>query len=364
MRKRINYHYFDKTLLLLPVLIFVIGILSIHSASFRSEQPLDQMFTVRQSAWMGVGLLVVFLLIRVDYFKWMDWVWPFYFFSLALLLLVLFMPSRLGAHRWIGAGAFNMQPSELAKLAVILALSHFFAAHKPEYMPKSRYLIPLAVIGVPFVLILREPDLGTALTLVPVFLSMFYFWGAKPKYLVGLLVLMLAVSPLLFVLLKDYQKARLLVFVNPNMDPLGAGYHIIQSKIGIGSGGLLGKGFMSGTQNRLNFIPERHTDFIFSVIGEEGGFLACSVVLLLFGVLIWKGYKISSGTHDRFGSLLACGISTVLAVQTFVNIGMAMGILPVVGMPLPLMSYGGSSVFMTMVSIGILLNIKLYRPLF
>jgi rod shape determining protein RodA len=171
-------------------------------------------------------------------------------------------------------------------------------------------------------------------------------------------------SPVLFMFLKEYQRSRLMVFVNPNLDPLGAGYTIIQSKIAIGSGGLLGKGFMGGTQNQLKFLPERHTDFIFGVIGEEGGFIASLLVVVLFWLIVRRGFQICAQTPDRFGSQLACGISAMLGLQAVINLGMTMGLLPVVGVPLPLISYGGTSVVLTMLAIGLLINIKIHRSLF
>lgn len=364
MRKRISYRHFDKTLFFTPILIFLIGIFNIYSASFKSSQSFDQTLAVRQILWMGIGTLSVFLIVRVNYFRLQDFAWPIYLFTAVLLAAVLVMPARLGAHRWIPVGGFNVQPSELAKLSVILILSRFFMTHRPEAVSKTTLFFLLLTVLVPFLLIVKEPDLGTGLTLLPVLFAMLYLWGFRRKYLVILLLMGVALIPFLFHFLKDYQKARLLVFLNPSMDPLGAGYTIIQSKIAIGSGGFFGKGFMEGTQNQLNFLPERHTDFIFAVIGEEGGFLISLILFILFWVIIKKGYVIAGQTPDKFGSQLACGISTMLAVQTIVNLGMTMGLLPVVGMPLPLVSYGGSSVVITMLSIGILLNIKMHRPLF
>ena len=364
MRKKIGFRHFDKMLFVAPILIFLVGILSLYSASFRMGQTLGQTFATKQLLWMAIGILLVFLAVRHDYFKLQDFVWPVYILTLFLLVLVLFMPARFGAHRWIGIAGFNLQPSELAKLAVVFALSRFFAAHRIEFISKDRLLVPFGIVAAPFFLVLIEPDLGTALSFIPVFFAMLYHWGFKGRHLLLLAVLGLMASPLFFFFLKDYQKARLLVFLNPNTDPLGAGYTIIQSKIAIGSGGLFGKGFMEGTQNQLRFVPEKHTDFIFSVIAEEGGFLASAALLLLFCLIVRRGYLIASQTPDRFGSQLACGIATMIAVQALMNLGMTMGLLPVVGVPLPLVSYGGSSVVITMIFIALLLNIKIHRTLF
>ncbi len=364
MRKKFNFRNFDRTLFLLPILIFLIGLASIYSASFRVGQPLDQSLAVRQILWMGIGVLLVFLTVRVDYFRLQDWAWPLYFASLFFLVVVLFMPSRLGAHRWIQVGGFNFQPSEFAKLTCIFVLSSFFSNNRIENISRAKMCVPFIVVGVPFLLILKEPDLGTGLLLIPILFSMLYLWGFKKRYLFALFLVALVSTPILFHFLKDYQKSRLLVFINPNADPLGTGYTIIQSKIAIGSGGLFGKGFMGGTQNQLNFIPERHTDFIFPVIAEEGGLFVSLIVMVLFGWMIKKGFKIASQTPDRFGSELACGISVFLACQIIMNLGMTMGLLPVVGVPLPLVSYGGTSVVITMLSVGLLLNIKMHRPIF
>jgi rod shape determining protein RodA len=192
---------------------------------------------------------------------------------------------------------------------------------------------------------------------------MLYLWGMKKRHLLLIILAGILFTPIGFHFLKEYQKQRLMVFVNPSADPLGAGYTIIQSKIAIGSGGLYGKGFLSGTQNQLHFVPERHTDFIFAVVAEEGGFIASIAILLLFWIIVKKGFIISGQTPDPFGSQLACGISALIGFQSVVNLGMTMGLLPVVGVPLPLVSYGGTSVVVTMLSIGLLLNIRMRRHL-
>lgn len=364
MRPRSLFARFDKLLFFTPIAIFTIGILSVYSASFKIHQSLNDQLAAKQLLWMGVGILLVFIVVRWSYFRLVDIAWPFYFLSLFFLVAVLFMPSRMGAHRWIALGGFNFQPSEMAKIAVILVLSRYFSSNRIEFMPRSRLIEPFLIVGVPFLLILKEPDLGTGLILMPVFLSMLYLWGMKPKWLLGLIALGALASPVLFHFLKEYQRTRLLVFMNPNLDPLGAGYTIIQSKIAIGSGGFFGKGFMGGTQNQLKFLPERHTDFIFGVIGEESPLLAGLVVVALFWLIVRRGYQITAQTPDRFGSQLSCGITTMLAFQVFVNLGMTMGVLPVVGVPLPLVSYGGTSVLMTMLAIGLLINIKVHRSLY
>ncbi len=364
MRKKINFQQFDKTLFFTPIIIFAVGILSIYSASFKASQSFNNPLVLKQILWMGVGALLTLLVVRINYFRLQDFVWPFYGVSLALLVLVLFMPARMGAHRWVSLAGFNFQPSEMAKLAVILALAQFFTSNKFEHSSNFRRLVPFLIVGAPFLLILKQPDLGTGLTLVPVLFVMLYFWGVRARTLFLLMLVAVIAAPFLFYFLKEYQKARLLVFMDPNLDPLGAGYNIIQSKIAIGSGGFWGKGFMGGTQNQLNFLPERHTDFIFSVIGEEGGFLASAAIVLLFWLIVQKGFLICGQTPDRFGSQIACGVTTMIGLQALINLGMTMGLLPVVGMPLPLVSYGGTSVVITMLSIGLLLNIKIHRPLF
>lgn len=364
MRRKINFKKFDKVLFFTPILIFLIGIFSIYSASFKAHQAFDDTLAVKQLLWLGIAVLLVLLIIRLDYFRLLDWAWPLYLASVFLLVVVLFTPARLGAHRWINIAGFNIQPSEIAKLSVILMLSRFFTNHRFEYISKARLIQPFLIVGVPFLLILKEPDLGTGLILIPVFFSMLYLWGFPLKKIGWMILAGILASPVLVLFLKEYQRTRLMVFMNPNLDPLGSGYTIIQSKIAIGSGGWIGKGLMSGTQNRLQFLPEKHTDFIFGVIGEEGGFLATTAVTFLFALLVVRCFSVCAKTPERFGSQLACGVSTMIGIQAVINLGMTMGLLPVVGVPLPLISYGGTSIVITMVCIAILINIKIHRPLF
>ncbi len=364
MRKKTSFRDFDRLLFFAPIAIFFIGVCSIYSASFNTGQPLDQGLAMKQLTWMGLGTLVVFLIIRFDYYALQDLAWPLYCVSLFFLVIVLLMPARLGAHRWIPVGSFNFQPSELAKFSLILVLAKFFAHNRHEFVSTEKKLFPLAVTLPPFLLILKEPDLGTGMLLLPILFAMLYLWGTKGRKILLIFLLGALACPVLFHFLKDYQKSRILVFLNPNLDPLGAGYTIIQSKIAIGSGGFFGQGFMSGSQNKLDFVPERHTDFIFAVISEEGGLFLAFIVLLLFALIVKRGYRIARQTPDRFGSYLACGISTMIGIQAMINIAMTMGLVPVVGIPLPLVSYGGTSALINMALIAILINIKMHRPLF
>ena len=353
----------DNLLLLLPVLILSIGLFFIYSASWREGKPLDQSLVMRQSLWMALAILVTFASLKMHYRRFMELAWPLYGISIAALVIVLFMPARLGAHRWIDLGLFNFQPSELAKLSTILVLSMFFKENRFEGNWRQLWL-PIAVAGVPFLLILKEPDLGTALIFLPILGGMLLVWGFRLRWVMGLLASVAAASPFLYSRLHGYQKSRIEIFLNPDIDPFGAGYTIIQSKIAIGSGGFFGKGFLSGTQTQLQFLPEKHTDFIFAVIGEEGGFIAASVVLLCYWVIAYKGFRIADKCGNRFGQYVATGISTLLAFQAIINMAMTSGLLPVVGMPLLLVSYGGSSLVVTMFLIGILINIGMRRDPF
>jgi rod shape determining protein RodA len=220
------------------------------------------------------------------------------------------------------------------------------------------------VVAIPMGMIIEQPDLGSAMMLLFLFTALLYMTEVKIKYIIMFLVIMLVPLPLFWHFLRDYQKERLLVFLNPNIDPLGAGYTVIQSKIAIGSGWLFGKGWLGGTQSQLHFLPESHTDFVFATFAEEWGFLGCAVLLILYYIIISEGFRIAQRTRDDFARLLAFGISFMLGIQVFVNIAMNMGLAPVVGLPLPLMSYGGSSVLVTFIALGILVNIDKTRSVF
>lgn len=374
IKERRNWKNFDFVLFLSVVLIFCIGLAFLYSATYQYAKNgvYAYNFLLRQITWFALSLLLGAIIIKVDYQKWIELGYPLYALNLLILGLVLFLgKSRFGAQRWISLGGITFQPSEFSKLIMMLTLARYLGQRK-LYSASNLTLLPTlaqtkALVGafllvfLPFGLILKQPDLGTALTLLPLVFILLYVWGAH-LWTLGFIILSGIVStPFLWQLLKEYQKRRILVFINPDLDPLGAGYTIIQSKIAIGSGGILGKGWLSGTQNQLNFLPERHTDFIFSVVGEEWGFVGGILLLSLYLLVLWRGFAIAQSSSSLSGKLLASGIITLLAFQVVVNIAMTMGFLPVVGLPLPLISYGGSSLLATMISVFLLLNIGLRK---
>ncbi len=274
---------------------------------------------------------------------------------------MLFGQSALGAQRWIQLGPITIQPSEFSKLIMIIALANMLDKRKGKLNSFWDITQVFIYVGIPFLLVLKQPDLGTSLVFLAILFGMVYMAGISSRHLMIIFGSALAVLPIFWHFLKDYQKKRLTVFIDPNVDPLGSGYHIIQSKIAIGSGMLFGKGLFSGTQSQLNFLPENHTDFIFAVIGEELGFVGAVVILLLYFILLYRGVKIAGAARDNFGMLLATGITSMMAFHVLVNVGMTAGIMPVTGIPLPLMSYGVSSLTTNLISIGILLNVYMRR---
>ncbi|MCL6640627.1 MAG: rod shape-determining protein RodA, partial [Candidatus Rokubacteria bacterium] len=271
---------------------------------------------------------------------------------------------RLGAQRWIPLGPFGaFQPSEVAKLALIVTLARHLDVART--LPRMRALFPfLAHAALPALLIMRQPDMGTALVLVAILAAMLYVGGARPADLAGLGAAGAVVAPFFWQALHDYQRRRLTAFLDPAADPLGAGYALIQAKIAIGSGQLFGKGLFAGTQNVLRFIPEQHTDFIFTVVGEELGLAGTLALLGLFLVWIWRALGIAAGARDRLGALMAAGVAAMMLFHVVVNVGMTIGLMPVTGIPLPLVSYGGSSLLVTLAATGLLLGIRLRRSWF
>lgn len=355
----------DWVLLLLPWVMFGASVVFVHSASAVGEAGISWSSThaIRQALWMSFAFTIMMISLRFSYRYLLDYAWFLYGLTIVLLLVVFFMPARLGAHRWIDLGFMNFQPSELAKLAVPAALAAFLKERQPGPMSFGRALVAVAIAAVPMLLILKEPDLGTSLLFIPTTLAILLLAGLRKKWILIAVLAGALVSPVLYHELKEYQKQRIQTFMNPYKDPLGAGYNIIQSRIAIGSGGLIGKGLFSGSQTQLEFLPERHTDFIFSVVTEEGGFVAGIAIILCYWTLIIRGLRTADRCPHRFGKLLGVGIITLLGAQAVINIGMTMGLLPVVGMPLFIVSYGGSSLLTSLFMIGILINIGMRRDL-
>ncbi len=353
--------------------IMVLGVIILFSATFnnvRVEQ--DVFYDQIRCSILSLGL--IFLLSRIHYRKFYDLAYVLYIFNIFLLLLVFIMGRfALGAQRWLQWGSFSFQPSEVMKISIILMLARYFSDRRPtlsfDFFSKSQIIlhdivIPFLITILPVILIFLQPDLGTALLIFGIFIVLLFLSNLESRYLWAFGAICLAFVPWGWKLLRPYQKDRLLVFLNPNIDPLGSGYTIIQSKIAVGSGQLLGKGWLAGTQSQLNFLPERHTDFIFSVVGEEWGFVGALVLVMCFSSLINLGFKVMESIKDKFGMMLGMGIVSILAFQVVINLGMVLGLFPVVGITLPFVSYGRTSYLTFAVLMGLLLNLSRQRTIF
>lgn len=358
--------HFDWNLLLLTLALVCIGIVTIYSANYDITEQHAGGLPTRQMIWLGLGLIVMFAALSFDYHYIDRLAYPFYAVILCLLVLVLFIGhSGGGSQRWINLGFFRLQPSEPAKLAIVLVMAKYL---QDAEQPRGYYLrdlwVPFA-LAVPLILLtLVQPDLGTAIVLGIVFLSMLLMGGLRLRSFLWLVGAGVAFLPIGWHFLKPYQRQRILTFLDPDRDPLGAGYHVIQSKIAIGSGGLFGKGFLGGTQNRLDFLPAQHTDFIFSVFSEEWGFVGCAGLLLLYFALIAYSLRLIQRAKDRFGALLIFGMAAIFFWHVVINISMVSGLMPVVGVPLPMVSYGGSSLASMMFAVGIMINVSMRRYIF
>jgi len=357
--------HFDWTLLGIALAIASIGIFNLYSATAKMEMSGTPLY-LKQIFWLLLGVTMMVTIAFIEYRFYSDFGYLIYFVALFLLIIVLgYGIISSGAQRWLKIGPLTFQPSEFVKISLILALAKFF--HRPperkDYSLKH-LLLPFLLLFLPMALILKQPDLGTAIILLLVFFSILIFVKIRWSSLLTIGLAGAAAVPLLWGFLKEYQKRRILTFFNPDLDPLGAGYHLIQSKIAIGSGGIMGKGFMKGTQCKLGFLPEQQTDFIFSVLGEEWGLIGSLFVIGLYFVLILWGLRIAVQAKDRFGAVLAFGVVAMLFWHVFINIGMVLGMMPVVGIPLPLVSYGGSFMISTLIGIGLLLNVSMRRFLF
>ena len=356
---------FDWVLLITVCCLAGVGILNLYSTTAGWAEH-STPFYLKQSLWLGGGVLLALLLCCFDYRHLEHFSIPAYLLTLGMLLFVLLLgKTSMGATRWINLGFFNLQPSEVAKLVIILVLSRIFGRTAlPEGYRLRDLWWPALLLAIPFVLIIKQPDLGTALMVVFIAASMLLFAGLQRNTLIALAVAGGMTSFAGWFMLHDYQKARILTFLNPEADPLGSGYHIIQSKIAVGSGGFWGRGFMAGTQSQLSFLPERHTDFAFSVFAEEWGFSGCLLLLLGYLFLIVWGIYVARRAADRFGMFLAFGVTAMIFWHIVVNLGMVIGLMPVVGVPLPLFSYGGTSMITTMFGVGLLMNVSMRRFMF
>ncbi|HXA96603.1 MAG TPA: rod shape-determining protein RodA [Candidatus Dormibacteraeota bacterium] len=314
----------------------------------------------RQVSWIGIGLVCLIVVVSVDYRNLVRAAPILYVIGLGLLLSVFVLGRTVsGARRWIHLGPFTVQPSELFKFIFILTLAWALTSVRGERLSRAALVGTFVLLGVPFLLVVRQPDLGTALVLVPVLAATLVGLGIRMRVLGGLVLASVAAMPLGWLVLKPYQRDRLLVYLDPFRDPLGTAYNVIQAKIAIGSGQLLGKGVGGATQSRLSFLPERHTDFIFAVFAEMWGFLGCLVLIVAYALLVLRGFEIAAGAQEPRGRILALGVTTVFAAQVLINIGMVTGLLPIVGIPLPLMSYGGSSMVVSLTALGLLLSIRM-----
>ena len=316
----------------------------------------------RQTTFMGIALLLIIVSLKFDYRLLKGYSKYIYGVNIVLLIAVmLFGHTQLGAQRWIQIGSFTFQPSEFAKVFLIICLASFMEKRIEWLEDFKDYLMVFLYIFLPFVLVMKQPDLGTSLTFIAILLGMIFVSGFKYKWLFRLGTLFVALLPAFWMILKDYQKNRIRVFLNPELDPFGSGYHVIQSKIAIGSGGLWGKGWMEGTQSQLNFLPENHTDFIFAVAGEEFGFIGAALIIVLYFIIVWRGILIAMNAEDDFGALIATGVTSMFMFHILVNLGMTMGIMPVTGVPLPFLSYGVSSLLTNAMLVALLLNIKFHN---
>ncbi len=355
----------DSTLLMAVLGLAVICLLIIASATHANMdgKPGQYDFVMKQGIFLVVGLIIAGGSLYFDYRKLYRWVPVIYGINAILLLVVKFAgTSALGAQRWIQIGPFTLQPSEFAKLIMIICLARLLSNNKSGFQTWKSLLPVAGLMALPTLLIFIQPDLGTSLVFAAITFGMLYICGLKMQLVKrAFLALVVAFPVIWFFVLHSYQKMRIIVLFNPSADPYGSGYHVIQSKISIGSGGFIGQGLFAGTQSQLNFLPENHTDFIFSVIGEELGFVGAIFVLFLYFILLYRTIMISRSSGDAFGSLLACGIFSMWLFQIFINVGMTLGIMPVTGIPLPFMSYGGSALLMNLICVGILMNIYLRR---
>jgi rod shape determining protein RodA len=354
---------FDWPLLVMSAAIALLGVINLYSATSAMPTQLRDIY-IQQVYWLTLGAGVAVICASIDYRYYERYAWVAYGMGIVLLALVFLLGREVrGSQRWIPVGSFSLQPSELMKVFFIVALAkHLHDDPRTEGRTLKDLIIPGLILAGPMVLILAQPDLGTAMIIAAIFGSIMFLTHLKMRSFITLVLSFLVSAPLTWrYLLKDYQRERLTAFLDPENDILGKGWHAYQAKIAIGSGGLTGKGFLQGTQVQHRFLPDAHSDFPFSVWAEEQGFIGSLLLVLLYTGLVLWGLKIASEAKDRFGAVVAVGVSALIFWQTVINLGMVAGLLPVVGITLPLVSYGGSSVLTIMMGIGLLMNVSMRR---
>ena len=344
-------------IVLCVVFLGLIGVAALYSAAGGNWNPWAKSHLIR----LIVGVVLMFIIAFIH---------PKFFYKLTLISFLLGLLSLVfvkffgvgSVQRWITIGGLNIQPSELMKFALILMLAKYFdQLSKINFDRLFSYVIPILYIIIPGLIVISQPDLGTGLTLIILGFAILFYVGVSLKFVFIFLLTFISSVPIIWQQLYDYQKNRILVFLNPEMDSLGSGYQIIQSKIAIGSGGIFGKGYLLGSQSRLNYLPEKHTDFIFTLISEELGFFGAMIIILTFCVLIFSIAKISFSVETLFSKVIVFGVSLLIFLYLTLNIGMVCGLLPVVGAPLPLISYGGTALFTILISIGVVLSINVHK---
>ncbi|MBW2485533.1 MAG: rod shape-determining protein RodA [Deltaproteobacteria bacterium] len=354
---------FDWVMLAAVLLIAIMGLINLYSATYAGGDATIHLF-LRQLFFFVAGISFIIIIHLFDYRLLLKWNYPLYFMVVGLLLAALFLGGSIaGTQRWINLGFFRLQPSEPAKLMLVISLaSYYYRKDTGHGFTLGELLVPIGLTGLFFVLVLKQPDLGTALMFAGIFISMTLFVKLKWSTIGIIFGTGAAVIPIGWkFFLKPYQRQRIETFLNPESDPTNSGYHIMQSKIAVGSGLKFGKGYLKGTQGHLHFLPERHTDFAFSVWAEEWGFAGSLFFLAVYFFMILWGLNVCLVSRDKFGVLLAFGIVSLIFWQAIINLLMVMGFLPVVGIPLPMFSYGGSSLMTTLIGIGLLMNIRMRR---
>ena len=358
MRKKI-WKNIEWGILICTILLIGIGLVALFSATQNTEYEELK----RQIMWIGISIPIVIMVIWIDY-EWIAKISPIiYGIVLILLVAVLFTESINGASSWFNLGAFSIQPSEFAKIFTVivfaLVITKIQTRGRDELSRPTRLLLALMVVAVPVLLIIKQPDYGTALAFLMATVFMLFVAGIKKRYIIGAILIVVIAAPLLyFFILPEHAKTRIDVFLNPDLDPRGAGYNVIQSKLAIGSGQFLGMGLLKGNQTQLGFLYPKTTEFIFSVIGEEMGFVATAGIVIVYVVLITKAIYVAKTAKDDLGSYIAAGIAGIFLFHMVENIGMTIGLLPITGVPLPFVSYGGSSLLTNLILIALLLNIS------